>query len=1764
MGLSYTNKSFRDFGGGIDQRSSPNSVPDTFSEDLINVVTNSNGFLAKRPGYQGYYGSIPIRIKSIAHSGTNISLILDSSIDVSSLPSSPIVVQGKLSGSQSGDWSNSNNAEYYSSFTSDVRTVLTAAGSPVTVGESTHGVQTKDVFITLMDNSSNTSTNDWSLFFADRVDIADSSTFDVDIEYSTLASDITAFVAVSDKTTTSAVDYTPSDFNLTHDQTFTDSDVSTTNDTITITSHGLTNGDPVQFTTAGTLPTGISIGTTYYVVSSTSNTFKISTTVGGGAVDITAAGSGTSTVSAGDIIITTSDTSFTNNNILAQVFQADSGTSEYFRIFPDISINNSTGTITISHTNSDTSIISVSVRLSQASASDFKTVQVGTGAPNGTDVTTTITGATSNWYNVQVYENNAGTLTWVMPEDVTKDESADTLSVQLVNSGSAATYYIFWEDIDLSSSTIVVTDNGSVSASYTDTSPQLTLWGLPHSTIYNTSGNQEGHVTHIDSYSNDTEERMVAGLGGNIFTAQTRSEAGSDYLIPTTNVNITGTLSADKDLAPCFDVTGSSVTRTRGLVTSDEVVNNKALISAVQYVSSGVAKYTLTLTNKSGDLSTAISTDADKPDKLTVTGMAHAIHNGTFIITAVDNSENTITVSNSSLKLSDFDETGAAGRAGIYTDQVTLSANSEFLPNDTFITNIASTEPTVSTSNGTTVVLAGITTALTLSTNLTVYGSRTASVIPVDSTDNFVKNDMCNLGTLDREVRVKHINTNSSDIAISSITGDGTTATVTTSSDHGLISGQKALILRSGVAGYDGEQTITAVTTGTTFTFSSTSTSTASAGIILGETIEIDESTTISDNITTTALSVVGRWIPVEAPTSTDNMPVTSYGRHLDANTFNTQDILRSTMVSDNLYFTNYQDEILKFDGSNLYQAGIFRWQPQLFAQLDTTTASIPLTGPTTSQTAAASANKFKVTIYEESQFKAGDTIYHSGNGATYIVQSVSDDGVDGLIYVTEAISDTTTTNGTLKLADRYKYYFRLNAIDANKNIIASAATGANDFSLDLTASGQFKLRLIGFPVWGNYDYDKIELEIYRTKANTEAPFYRVATKDVSFNAGEGYIDFIDGVVDDTLGTKDLDAVNVNLKGSELGTSWEQPLRAKYLTSADNRLILANVKDYPELDIVLRADNGVGSITAANMSGKRFLFRKDSTSTDTTTDMVNEVAYEFVTSGAVTIVPQTDIAKTSTTFTVTQTSHGLSAGDWVYMYHNAASTVNSLTYAGWWQIYSTTSNTFTVNANMDTAATTNDVDRYVTASAPEDIPVWLGTDGNINQIDGNTITEFTAALRLANAINASMRVADVTLSSPDQSSFVPWITANAGSEYAAGQIVIRQPGVFATTLEVKLPAAITGATYYVGGVLKSAAAEVSAVERTFTSRILLSYQNFPEMFDNPFGEMLTSDSVIDVNSADGQDITGVIPFFGDAVFGNGQVEDILVVFKTNSIYLLNISTKSLSKIQSRGLGCTAPFSIAQTRDGIMFANNSGIYRLNRDQSISYVGKNIERLYRDSVNRSDLSKLTGHHFGIAGQYKLSVPFGDSQTTNNRVFVYDHQRESGTSNFGAWTQFTNHNATGWANLANDAFFATTDGQVFKIRRLGDETDYRDDGSAVDTMTIILKAEDFGVAGARKVINSIISHFHVRRSSMIGTEMLSSVDLDGDFESAGMFTLTKSGNDKIKTARSAIPKRKMVYIQLKFTNSTKDEDVILAGLDYNVALLSDKGIIERSETS
>lgn len=75
---------------------------------------------------------------------------------------------------------------------------------------------------------------------------------------------------------------------------FFSTDTVLTNDQLFSVAHGMADGDRVLLYNvfSETLPTGLTEGTLYYVVNSATNTFKVSATLGGAAIDITALGGG--------------------------------------------------------------------------------------------------------------------------------------------------------------------------------------------------------------------------------------------------------------------------------------------------------------------------------------------------------------------------------------------------------------------------------------------------------------------------------------------------------------------------------------------------------------------------------------------------------------------------------------------------------------------------------------------------------------------------------------------------------------------------------------------------------------------------------------------------------------------------------------------------------------------------------------------------------------------------------------------------------------------------------------------------------------------------------------------------------------------------------------------------------------------------------------------------------------------------------------------------------------------------------------------------------------------------------------------------------------------------------------------------------------------------------------------------------------------------------------------------------------------------------
>jgi hypothetical protein len=64
----------------------------------------------------------------------------------------------------------------------------------------------------------------------------------------------------------------------------------------TVTAHGYSDGDAVSLSTTGALPTGLAANTVYYVVNKATNTFNLSTTLGGSAIATSGTQSGVHTI----------------------------------------------------------------------------------------------------------------------------------------------------------------------------------------------------------------------------------------------------------------------------------------------------------------------------------------------------------------------------------------------------------------------------------------------------------------------------------------------------------------------------------------------------------------------------------------------------------------------------------------------------------------------------------------------------------------------------------------------------------------------------------------------------------------------------------------------------------------------------------------------------------------------------------------------------------------------------------------------------------------------------------------------------------------------------------------------------------------------------------------------------------------------------------------------------------------------------------------------------------------------------------------------------------------------------------------------------------------------------------------------------------------------------------------------------------------------------------------------------------------------------
>lgn len=1390
--------------------------------------------------------------------------------------------------------------------------------------------------------------------------------------------------------------------------------------------------------------------------------------------------------------------------------------------------------------------------------------------------TISITGVDDPLNFWELWITSGGTRTNVTPGSIVWDAATSTVTIDYVAPTGGESVEAYWVPANYSANAISFegTDGGS---DFTTTEPEISVWGIEHDNIYRSSAPKGGFTHHLDNYKSELTEKMITALGGNLMQATSFATGGTTYKMASLTLRGSNRVSGDHVLAPLFSTVGPGYTRTRGNVEDTSIdADGYAQVTAVSYVSNGVADYTLTFdSDMTGTIS--LGTEISTNDCLTVRNCANSRNNGTFSITSVSIATNVVTfrVTNTACIDDSQDESGISGQANVFTDEILLTAAPEFIVGD----SVSSSEingkiiHAVDVSAGNYMYFSGITSNTTVSDGINLYITRTSSVLSLqnfpnesvgDDTDGgFVNGDSLTISGVTNNPKIIYINTNTTQsVSISVSSG---TATVTLA-DHNLNVGQKVLFVASDNLDFEGEFTVLSVPSTSTFTVSTDAADGAVSATLIGKTIEIDEELELTSGPTQISVTSQGRWTIVENPKSTQSKVPETKQQHWDESAFTDQPYLRSVVVNDSMFFVNDTDEVKKFDGSTLVNAGLQPWQGWFFASVDSATTSLPSGLSLGWDNGGSNPNTDGYFVIDTPIIQVGQRFKASASGEIYTVALIEqDDASEYKVYVDEDISASdNTSTGTITKSNLYRYYVRLNAVDANRNIIASASLGADDMYVETFTSSAIDLKCGGLPPFKELDHDRIELEIYRTKRNTLGTFYRVHRRLLDYSDLGGYISFKDTKTDDLLTFALLDPTVAGLLGGELGNQWNQPPLASTVTTVDNRLVLANIKSPPTLDITFRNNGTTAILNAADFSGGEVQFQKSGTLVGAE-DFNNSVVFSFEDTVAAKnqLTPASHITISSNQIDIDNTvAHGLAIGDWVYLFHSARGEDNKLDFAGWYRVSAVSGTQFSIALDHNRSAGSgdvDDVDRWISSSsstfnAGERVPVWIGEDGNLNQVYENSAgMETRVSTRLGLAINAVMSADNPSNGYWSSGSPEPWLLSQSGQSFDTGSLKVQMVDAPSDTVNTQHSGISSDVDVFINNLLVAASTAASSEIRLFNSRLAVSYPNFPEIFDNPFEDAGTSDSVIDVNPADGQEITAAIPFFGQSVFGSANLTQVVVVFKTSSIYLVNVSTGQIQKLQSQGQGCTAPRSPAVDKDGIVFANESGVYRLGWDMKVSWVGRMISNLWTEDLDLDDISEFAGHNYKQGRQYKLSVVTSGNNYPSN-VLTYDHTREE-AGQPGAWGEYTNHAATGWANQSKNAFFGSQTGTVMQIRNTGELSDYRDDDQPIATQSVITGGIHYGLPGNRKTTNAVSIQYQ-NSSTLTDVSMSTEQSLSGTFRSSQQVDIA----NEHQIIRYSLAERKGTFLRVNVAKSgTKDEKMQISKITFHTRDIGTSGIRE-----
>lgn len=1735
MAIDWTTIPEKDINNGMDQNSAENQIPAGYAELLENIDTTKKGLLAKRKGYQGVGGYIPLRAKTFSHNTITlpdntdveeVCISFDESIQFKSLRSGPIVFGGKTQSVT--PLLNGYGFLYAEAYKVGGRkTVEADSAGNFFVSEQEHGIDNYidgiyypffiDTF--LQTNEEELSNLKVLPEYAKMVG-GGSSTANFYLENSSNTAQ-TFFYAVNFKAPQEGKTYWLKDASI-------------------------PQGNPPILTipsTAHSLQT-LSIGVRVFELGE-----EITTNVT------------TIVTSTGDIQLEFSEEATQNGlyNIDVCVFEIP----ENQAVAGNVPANASTS-VAFSYVDSpfvDTHIY------------------------------------------IETFAGNSLQYEKVIPEEVTADAETGIITASFVNYTEEDVNYIVRYDYTFPKlNTICCYFDVIENISQFESSPEITVWGIPHENLYSpTAGNRAGWVRELATYTSPEKTELVCSLGGNLF--KENKNADSEFLFAKAYPNLSTRTQGTHRIGPRFCGKYNPHERKIGISISDDVLKGTfsftggeehwAKVEKIEAQDNNIMRYTLSLPGvEILDASTPPVFPCSEPgqqdgDLLTVFGTGYKRNEGKFEILNytfdAPNEQLIIDVHRPDITDGVWDEQETGAKAGIFTDYIVTSPTLRFLPEDILLTREIKEEDNITCLK--TIFVPGKALTVSLIQNVEspkylaaseyITAKRTNDLLPLrnsngfESVSTFVPGDMIAVSGYGRLLRVKEVYP-FGDIGVT-ITGNEEEGkvTVTVPSFRDISSLKTGSKINLTLAGrYEGTHSVKDIVAENKFTIEAVPKPTPDTNVsilcnLVGQSILLDEPVTLQDSANNTiSVSTASRWTPIEAPVASasgqDLVSNILYPTHFDTDSYTTQNKITSTLINKSLYLTNNRDEVLKYDGINLYRAGVPWWSPDIVLN-----AAAENNGPVQVKTPFVTFTDFSNPNNDSNFSIKVDGLIPEINQT---FQFFDDSSPRALLYEAFVVDVKTETDQptevTLETIDgsippttatvfrdgktTFNYYVRLDMFDVNNknSIVGSAATA----SVTIKQNSRIYMRISSFPTIDLLDHDRLQLKIYRTKANEPGTYYEVGTKNIRFNQSSGYIDFVDDVTDEAL--FDVDTAMEAVVSGELGQAASGPDKAKYITTIQNRLVLANTTEYPKFEVDV--------LDGLLKAGDRFLF---------ITDAPTNYVYEFI-DDTNSIEYSPAALSTGPGYINVTVNEALPVGAthiWLYvgkpgiLTGTPANTDNGPWGWHWAEVLGSNQ----VRLYTDWEAPSANIRLWSTQFPGSFVPVPLVTLDDADVIDfGLEIEQVKNAQAIKNfvkAVNATARARE------DWPKIFAHPGVSRGEQFFA-QVYDKQNYAFRY-----VPSPSNNIQIVCNNANCVFPEKVNAVAERQPSRVIVSAPNYPEYFNN-----LTSANPeesgfwVDVNPADGQEITAIIPSYGDSPFADSSREGYLVVAKEHAFYLLNPETKEVTQLETQGLGCTYPGSLQYTKGGIVFANDAGVYRLT-GQTVEYIGENVERFWEDRVDKNDTELVAGFNDTVNQTYLLTYPEKNNATQLNAL-VYSFNKEGyAARGLGAWSVFTPYPALQWTFIKDNSYFSTPNGQIMSVRKAGDASDYRDDDQAIEA-TITLRALHFGDSSIRKYLSSIFLHIRNEFPST-GTKVFVATDLSNNFIELDRFEskgkeitsgIDDRGTPRVLSIRFSTKKSKFLYLQNKIVNVIKDEGLELTMLEYRLAGLSSAGTTEASRTT